>query len=643
MNKTKVFCSVIAMCVCIIGFAQKQTDSLKVETLEEVVITDSRFNLNKENSGKVITKITSKDLEKQRGQSIAEIIGRTAGVEINGVRSNAGQNLNYFIRGGRNRQVLILINGVQITDPSSISNDYDLRLLNAAQVESIEILKGASSTLYGTGAATAVINIKLKDASKKPFNLNLNSMLGTNQTANENDYAVEDFRNSVSVDGSLNKLNYLASFGQQFTDGLSAVANGTESDAFNSYSANLNMGYTFNSKFKINTYASLDRFKADFDDSFMLEDADNKSLSTQERLGISSELKYKKGSVTVNAAYTDLEREIVSDFPSIFNAESIVVDGFNRYNFNDTFYTVLGINYQSSQMESATIPFGETGFSQSINPETAQFNIIDPYFNVVYVSDFGLNVNGGLRVNNHSEYGSHLVYSLNPSFRFDLDIGYFKSLTSYSTAYITPSLYQLFEPSFGNPDLQPEENRTIEIGTELVITDLGSFSLVYFNRKETNFINFIDTGNFVFQYQNVNKTFTASGLEFVTQFKVGKALDFNLNATYTSLNEDLGLRIPELKVNTRLDYRLNPKTALGLSYQYNDERDDLVFNNQTFENDIIALESYGLLDFYISQKLLENKMTVFANVTNILNENYQELFGFATRGRGINLGFNLRL
>src|SRR5690606_20058336 len=100
----------------------------------------------RKNSGKVITKITSKDLEKLQGQSIAEIISRTAGVEINGVHSNAGQNLSYFIRGGRNRQVLVLIDGIQVTDGSQIANDYDLRLLNIDQVESIEILKGASST-----------------------------------------------------------------------------------------------------------------------------------------------------------------------------------------------------------------------------------------------------------------------------------------------------------------------------------------------------------------------------------------------------------------------------------------------------------------------------------------------------------------
>ncbi|WP_178988912.1 TonB-dependent receptor plug domain-containing protein [Winogradskyella schleiferi] len=648
MNKTNLFCSILGIGMLCTGNAQKLPvtigkDSIPVEELNEVVVTDSRFYLKRENSGKVITKITSRDLEKLQGQSIAEIIGRTAGIEINGVRSNSGQNLSYLIRGGRNRQVLVMIDGIQVTDASQIANDYDLRLLNADQVESIEILKGASSTLYGTGAATAVINIKLKEASKKAFNLNLRSTLGTNRSSDEKNYALEDFRNSLSVNGTPGNLNYLASFGQQFTDGLSAIEAGTESDAYNSYNANLKLGYKFNNAFKLNAYANYDNFKADFDDSFAMQDAKHVSLSNQYRVGLSPEFSYKNGSLTVNAAYSDVEREIESSFPTLFNAQNIVVDAFNRNNFNDKFYTVLGVNYQDNQMESFTIPFGASEFSQAIDSENAQFTITDPYANVVYNSDFGLNLNVGLRLNNHSEYGSHFVYGVNPSYKVDLDFGYLKFLTSYSTAFITPSLYQLFEPSFGNSDLQPEENATAEVGTEISLKNKATLSLVYFHRNETNFIDFVDTGNFVFQYQNTVTSFTASGLEFVAQAKLIEKLNLNLNLTYTSVDEDLSLRIPEIKLNTRLDFDLSDTTILSLSYQYNDDRDDSVYNPDTFQNDKITLDSYGLLDFYISHKIIAHKMTVFANVTNIFNEDYQELFGFTTRGRGVNIGLNLNL
>src|SRR5690606_31910119 len=96
-NKTKVF-GLLAFGMSVYAIGQQQSDSTKVEQLDEVVITDSKFNLKRENSGKVITKITQAQLQHLQGKSIAEIINTTAGIEINGTTSNAGQNLAYYVR-----------------------------------------------------------------------------------------------------------------------------------------------------------------------------------------------------------------------------------------------------------------------------------------------------------------------------------------------------------------------------------------------------------------------------------------------------------------------------------------------------------------------------------------------------------------
>lgn len=642
MNKKTLFFGVL-FSAALFGYSQQKIDSTKIQQLDEVVVTNSKFQLKRENSGKVITKISQKELQQLQGKSIAEIINNTAGIEINGTKSNAGQNLSYFIRGGRNRQVLILIDGIAVTDASQIANDYDLRLLNTDQVESIEILKGASSTLYGSGAATAVINIKLKEASKKTISASFRSVLGSNQSQNDDNYAIKDFRNSVSINGTIKKINYLASFGNQFTNGLSAIASGREADAFNSINGNLKLGYNISEAFKLNVYGSFDKYKADFDDGFLFMDANNMSKTNQYRIGISPNFNYRNGSVTINSAYNNTEREIESAYPAKFNAESWVADAFNKYNFNDEFYIVIGLNYQNNNMESFAIPFGSDSFEQSINSKTANFTIIDPYANVVYESNFGLGVNAGARLNNHSEYGSHFVYSINPSFKSDLDFGYVKGLSSFSIAYITPSLYQLFEPTYGNADLKPEENATLELGAEIGLKDKATFSLVYFNRKETNFIDFVDLGSWVFQYNNVDEEFTASGLEFSVDYRFSEELRFITNLTYTNVEEDLNLRIPEIKVNAKLDYQFNPKTNMSLSYQFNDERVDAFYNDTTFMTETVNLKSYNLLDFYINKKIAKDRITLFANITNLLNEDYQELYGYSTKGRNFNIGFNLKL
>ena len=636
-------CAGILLCISNLGFAQQTSDSTTVELLDEVVITDSRFKLKKENSGKVITKISQNELKNLPGKSIAEIINATVGIEINGTKSNAAQNLGYFVRGGRNRQVLIMIDGIAITDPSQIANDYDLRLLNADQVESIEIMKGASSTLYGTGAATAVINIKLKDAAQQPFALDVNSSLGTNQSQDEQEYQLNSFINSVSINGMAHRFNYRASFGHQYTDGISAVENGEEDDAFNSQNVYVKLGYKVSSNFKLSTYANLDQFKADFDDGFSLSDADNQSKSKQKRIGMSSELNYNHGNVTLNAVYNALRREVASGFPTRFKSNSLVTDLYNRYVFNEKFYTVVGLNAQKNEMESFSIPFEETEFNQDIDPETASFTLIDPYANMVYVSDFGLNLNAGARLNNHSEYGSQLVYNINPSYVQNTSFGYLKGLASYSTAFITPSLYQLFEPSFGNSELQPEENSTLELGMEVSFEKNFNLSLVYFSRNEKNFIDFVDQGSFVFQYQNVEEEFTASGFELVGSYRFSDQLKLNFNGTYTKLDEDLSLRIPELKANAALDYQICANTFMRLNYQYNDDRNDSVFNNETFENDVVNLESYSIFDLYVNQTIIKDKMNLFVNVTNLFNTDFNELFGYSTRGRNVSLGFHLNL
>nr|MBP6558002.1 TonB-dependent receptor plug domain-containing protein [Flavobacterium sp.] len=82
-------------------YAQEQ-DSTKVNSLKEVVISDTKFAQSKEKSGKVIEVISSKDLEKKSGQSLATVLSQVTGVEINGNQSANGKNLGYYIRGGKN-------------------------------------------------------------------------------------------------------------------------------------------------------------------------------------------------------------------------------------------------------------------------------------------------------------------------------------------------------------------------------------------------------------------------------------------------------------------------------------------------------------------------------------------------------------
>lgn len=630
-----------------LGAVAMAQNTQKVEQLDSVVI-DTKIRQPRKQSGKIVAVIDSSTLERFPGKTVAAIINEVSGIEINGSRSNDGQNLGYFVRGGRNRQVLILIDGVAVNDASSIATDYDLRLMDAAGIERIEILKGASSVLYGSAAATAVINITTKKISGRPFALDYQLSMGSNQSAEEERYQLGLLSNRVQLSGKLQKFHYRLSFSHRFTDQLSAIAaqegeSPFESDTFNRFNTRLDLGYQISEYIEITRFVGIDNYMADFD-GFDYSDADNRSLSKQYRLGGNLEWQAGKLQLVVNDQHNWIEREMESSFPAKFEAQTSSVDAFGSYPLLKSLSLMAGVNVQRSEFDSFTIPFGETEFNQDVSSETAKFRIIDPYLNFNFSSETGLNVNAGARWNTHSNYDAKWVYAVNPSYNFKIGNTSLKLLASYSTAYISPSLFQLYDPLYGNEDLVPEENATLEGGFEWTYNKKSRISFIYFSRDEENFIDFVtvDPDNFLFQYQNISEAFNASGFELEWKQHLWNVLLLQANYTNTQVAERFKLRVPEHKVNAALAWEVDAKTELGLTFSATSERRDAFFNPETFSSEEIKLGAYQLFDFSFSRQL-NPQLRLTGAITNLLNEEYEELYRYQSKGRNWVLGLSLQL
>ena len=147
--------------------AQERTDSLE---LEEVTVTATKFSKKLIETGKVVNIITAEELRRQGGKDLAEILNEQPGLIVNGATSNFGKDKAVYLRGANYGYTLILLNGVPVTDPSGVGGAFDLRMLPVEQIERIEIVKGAQSTLYGSDAVAGVINIITKNSGDKPAN-----------------------------------------------------------------------------------------------------------------------------------------------------------------------------------------------------------------------------------------------------------------------------------------------------------------------------------------------------------------------------------------------------------------------------------------------------------------------------------------
>jgi vitamin B12 transporter len=650
MKKTVKAIAILALLnTC--AYAQ-EVDSTKVNPLKEVVLSDTKFAQSKEKSGKVIEVITTAELDKKLGQSLATVLSQVAGLEINGNQSANGKNLGYYIRGGKNRQVLILIDGIPITDASGISFEYDLRLLPVEQVEKIEIMKGAASTLYGTGAATGVINITLKKSAKKDIQGNAYVNIGSNNTADNHHYNGQDFNQGLSVSGEVKKVNYFAGLNSTETKGMSQIAQPAsaseyEEDSFSRQNLLGKIGFKATDKISLDFFGGYDRIKNDYDftfDNTGFNDTDaNVTASEQIRFGFSPKYKYSKGEFVLNSGFAKIARDYTEfntfsgtmDY-SVYDSRSIVLDGFNKYNFSKQLFVILGANYQFNDMKSST-PFS------TIAEEGTKFNIIDGYTTVVYNSNFGLNVNAGARLNNHSAYGNNFVYNFNPSYNFRTSFP-LKVLASYSTAYITPSLYQLYS-EYGNADLTPEKNATIEAGFETgLVNKKVRLNAVAFYRDQDNAIDFyFDPDTFEAYYINVNGETKAKGVEASLSIDLTSKLQLNGNYTFTQVDKALDRLIPKHKVNASLGFQPTIRTFLSVDYQYFDARNDAFFDGNTFAVVTAKLSSYQLVNATVRYELIKNRLTVFGAATNILNEEFVETIGYSTRGRNFKVGLNIIL
>ena len=600
-----------ALCLltCVFVFAQND-----LVLLDEVTVTDSRFERSVSKTGRSVTLLTSKDIEPFLVGTLADLLTNQIGIHINGAHSHPGSELSYFIRGGNNRQVLVIIDGVRVSDPTQIENDFDLRTIDLSSIESVEIIRGAASSLYGSAAATAVIKITTNQPKQQSLSGSIRTIYGTNN--DKSHFSLAPNFQTRQFQFALGNATHSGSISlsDQRTMGMSSVI-GTEDDSTAKQNVSAQYQLQLSSDFRLNTIFTKDYFSSEYDDSFpALLDADNHFTSKSQRVVVQPKWIGESSSFVGLVSWATSSRYFMSSFPMYFEGDVMDVEGVFSTKFNTQLMGLIGLNHKQQEAQ----------FSGKVSVD-----LTDYFLNLLYETNGFFEAQAGARLSEHSTYGSNWTYHINPSLYFNFDSVYLRFHASMSSAFIAPSLYKLFDTYSGNQTLKPETNQSLEFGGSLFFPNGGQFQLVYFSRDHQNFVEYNMT---TFRYVNSTRDFSVYGTEFLCSYPVTDQLIFQTNYTYTQNEAGEGLRIPKHKVNTSFLQQFNSNTQLLTSIQFVGDRDDLA------GQDLVELSSYWLLDLRISHQLSQPGVSLFGSVENLFSADYEEIRGYTTRGRNLSLG-----
>lgn len=439
-----------------------QNDSLPIRTLDEVVVTANKIEQKQSSTGKVITVITHAQIEKSNGKTIAQLLNEQAGITVNGALNNAGSVQTVYMRGASAGRTLILMDGIPLNDPSTITNDFDLNLFSINDVERIEVCKGAQSTLYGSDAIAGVINIiTVKKDVQKAFNIKGTVSQGSMGTS----------KNNLQVFGKKNKLTYTARFARLATKGFSSAydSSGTrnfDNDAYNGTVTNAQLLYQVSPALSLKTFAMYSQYTAGIDAGVFSDDRDYNIHHTSFITGTG--FLYKKGPVTITGTYqfSEISRNYRND--SVHKTGTIFEDNayFGKSQFVELYagtwlgkgFTLLtGLDYRYHSYNQHYYSVSSYGPYSSSFSDTSM-NQKAMYASLIYNSpDKKINIEGGVRYNRHSRYGNNSTYTFNPSYSITNQVKLFASISS---GFKAPSLYQLSI----NDKLEAEKSVNYETG-----------------------------------------------------------------------------------------------------------------------------------------------------------------------------------
>ncbi len=538
--------------------------------------------------------ITSEEIENSDALTLQELLQSKAGIFI-GQAGQTGAASSLRLRGLPTGFSKIILDNVELTDPTDINNSYQINNLTLDNIESIEILKGSQSIIYGSSAIGGVLKINTKK--------------GFDSTQMRAEYGSQNTKKvALSKSGNTKQLNYGINLSYLDTDGYSAYnedrITNAEDDSYESLNANLNLSYFLGNNLEVSFQSGY--IKSDLEkDDFMADKIDNDD-EQYEHFNNYLSLKYfsddDKFTLTPSVRLSQIERVDEFGFTPLFKGKELDTRIDSTYELSQSAKLFIGTQYLKQE--------------DTINKDYSELFSIYGTTNLSYGDLFA---DVGMRLDQFTSFDLNTIGSLG--------IGY--NLTNtwtlkghFSQGFKLPTLYQLANQL---SDLDPTDSVNTEL-TLLYKEVTYQFEATAFNYELRNQIDY-DTATS--KYFNISRS-RIQGMEFsyTQEFRFDLTVTSSLTlqrAKNLKTNGELG-RTPHSLASIDFTYKINKNQSLTNWWQYVGKRQD----SGEMPSYVVGNLNYQYKDFNFK-------------IMNILDKDYENVRYYGTLPRSFYVGYKLNL
>ena len=630
------------------------------DSVELITVTAHLTPQSVADTGSSLTVLTREEIERQQFAVAADALRTVPGVTV-GRTGPIGAQTQIRVRGAEANHVLVVIDGVEVNDLAA-DDAFAFEHLTAFDIERIEVVRGPQSALWGSDALAGVVNV----VTRRPT-----TPLEAGGFAEGGAF---DFLNAGARFGmASDRGTVAASLTRMQTDGENTAELGSEDDGYENDTLSLLGTLQLSDDLELDAHWRHSDSRNEYDASDLVEgvyvavDADNVKNVRQDFGRAGATLVLADGrwrqSLHYGVAVTETDSRAAETFPdgnpNDGGFDAAAIKG-NRYGLYYQTSLTLGaaagpgeaapdvvtvaVDHEREQFnQRAEVSFGDPNQEQSVQVTGVVLEYLAP------LSE-NLSVSASLRHDNNSDFGDVNTWRSTASWRFPDTATRLHG--SFGTGQKSPTMYERFgytpDQFIGNPDLDPETSHGWDAGIEQgfldgrVVTDLTYFS-ADLRREIDGFV--FDPDTFLFTAANTPGRSERRGVEFAARTTLAERYTINANYTYSdsrSGSDQREVRRPLHSATLDLggswfDDRLG--AHLGITHT-GKRQDDAFLAGPPFV-DRVELDSYTLVKLAMSYAVTPD-VTLYGRVENLLDEDYQDVYGFNTPGVGGFVGLRLR-